>query len=380
LKNIKIKSTMLIVIMTATLFAVTVSGNVSSTEDSVPTRVLIVGEGGYQFTNLNTYLNDAGYSATYIYGATTITTELLSDYDELWYMGSHASRNEGDYWITDSELAAITAFRDNGGGILIAGDHDSTTDPSPHPNQDYTEGCDRISIPLGLEFWGAMSTPGAGGLGVYTVNKVDHPIWNGVSSIIGHISESEMVVLDSEAVHIIGTNDDDYPVMAIRDEGCKGRVVFVSTFVMFMDYFDLVTTGDMGQLIHNLVDWLSEVTPCLTPVQIDIKPGSYPNSINLGSNGVIPVAILSTEDFDATQVDPGTVTLGGAGVAVKGKGTKLLASSEDVNGDNLLDLSLKILTENLEEGQFQDGSAILTGQTYEGDNIQGQDTVSIVPS
>jgi hypothetical protein len=225
-----------------------------------------------------------------------------------------------------------------------------------------------------------MSTPGAGGLGVYTVNKVDHPIWNGVSSIIGHISESEMVVLDSEAVHIIGTNDDDYPVMAIRDEGCKGRVVFVSTFVMFMDYFDLVTTGDMGQLIHNLVDWLSEVTPCLTPVQIDIKPGSYPNSINLGSNGVIPVAILSTEDFDATQVDPGTVTLGGAGVAVKGKGTKLLASSEDVNGDNLLDLSLKILTENLEEGQFQDGSAILTGQTYEGDNIQGQDTVSIVPS
>jgi hypothetical protein len=108
LKNIKIKSTMLIVIMTATLFAVTVSGNVSSTEDSVPTRVLIVGEGGYQFTNLNTYLNDAGYSATYIYGATTITTELLSDYDELWYMGSHASRNEGDYWITDSELAAIS--------------------------------------------------------------------------------------------------------------------------------------------------------------------------------------------------------------------------------------------------------------------------------
>jgi hypothetical protein len=380
LKKKKLSSALLIVIMTVTLFAVAVSGNVSSTEDLVPTRVLIVGEGGYQFTNLNTYLNDAGYSATYIYGATTITTELLSDYDELWYMGSHASRNEGDYWITDSELAAITAFRDNGGGILIAGDHDSTTDPSPHPNQDYTEGCDRISIPLGLEFWGAMSTPGAGGLGVYTVNKVDHPIWNGVSSIIGHISESEMVVLDSEAVHIIGTNDDDYPVMAIRDEGCKGRVVFVSTFVMFMDYFDLVTTGDMGQLIHNLVDWLSEVTPCLTPVQIDIKPGSYPNSINLGSNGVIPVAILSTEDFDATQVDPGTVTLGGAGVAVKGKGTKLLASSEDVNGDNLLDLSLKILTENLEEGQFQDGSAILTGQTYEGDNIQGQDTVSIVPS
>ena len=33
------------------------------------------------------------------------------------------------------------------------------------------------------------------------------------------------------------------------------------------------------------------------------KPGSYPNSIDLISKGVIPVAILTTEDFDATTVD-----------------------------------------------------------------------------
>jgi hypothetical protein len=39
------------------------------------------------------------------------------------------------------------------------------------------------------------------------------------------------------------------------------------------------------------------------PVLIDIKPGSDPNSINLGSRGTVPVAILSTQDFDATTVD-----------------------------------------------------------------------------
>jgi len=40
-------------------------------------------------------------------------------------------------------------------------------------------------------------------------------------------------------------------------------------------------------------------------VAIDIKPGSDPNAINLGSKGVIPVAILSSLDFDATEVNAG---------------------------------------------------------------------------
>jgi len=57
-----------------------------------------------------------------------------------------------------------------------------------------------------------------------------------------------------------------------------------------------------------------------TPVDIDIKPGSYPNAINLGSHGLIPVAILSSEDFDAKTVDPDTVELAGANIEVKVKG------------------------------------------------------------
>ena len=41
-------------------------------------------------------------------------------------------------------------------------------------------------------------------------------------------------------------------------------------------------------------------------VIIDIKPGSDTNSINLGSNGHLPVAILSSPTFDATTIDPGS--------------------------------------------------------------------------
>jgi hypothetical protein len=55
-------------------------------------------------------------------------------------------------------------------------------------------------------------------------------------------------------------------------------------------------------------------------VEIDIKPCSDPNPINKGSNGLVPVAILSSPEFDATQVDPTSVSLAGAGVAVRGKG------------------------------------------------------------
>ena len=36
----------------------------------------------------------------------------------------------------------------------------------------------------------------------------------------------------------------------------------------------------------------------IVPVNIDIKPGGYPNSINLKNKGNVPVAILSNANFD----------------------------------------------------------------------------------
>lgn len=127
----------------------------------------------------------------------------------------------------------------------------------------------------------------------------------------------------------------------------------------------------------NLVDTAGGTGP--EPITIDIKPGSFPNAINLGSNGVIPVAILSTPGFIATDLNPDTVFLAGSGVAVRGKGSKLLASEEDVNGDSLLDLVVKVETENLDPGTFQDGSAIL--QVIVGGIViyEGSDSITIVP-
>jgi hypothetical protein len=128
----------------------------------------------------------------------------------------------------------------------------------------------------------------------------------------------------------------------------------------------------------NLVNTAGGPEPELITVQIDIKPGSDDNTINLGSNGVIPVAILSDSDFDATTVDPVSVSLAGSDVAMRGKG-KLLAHEEDVNGDGLPDLVVQVETENLDPGTFQDGAAILTGQTTDGTEFTGSDSITIVP-
>lgn len=114
-----------------------------------------------------------------------------------------------------------------------------------------------------------------------------------------------------------------------------------------------------------------------TLVLIDIKPGSDPNSFNNDGHGVIPVAILTTDSFDAATVDPFSVSLDGASVRVKGKSGNA-GSLEDVDNDGDLDLVIQI--EDM-DGTYQAGDTVatLTGVTFDGCPIIGQDTICIVP-
>jgi hypothetical protein len=109
------------------------------------------------------------------------------------------------------------------------------------------------------------------------------------------------------------------------------------------------------------------------PIAIDIKPGSFPNSINPKSKGVIPAAILTTDTFDATTVDSLSVEFGPNGaIEAHGKG-----HIEDVNGDGKNDLMLHFRTQATGI-QCGDTSASLTGQTFNGEEIEGTDAIVTV--
>ena len=122
-------------------------------------------------------------------------------------------------------------------------------------------------------------------------------------------------------------------------------------------------------------------------VLIDIKPGSGTNPINMGSRGVVPVAILSTATFDATKVLPGSVTLAGGTVKLKGKGLSTYQYSiSDLNGDLRPDMLVQIDTTTMTLDPSMT-SAVLEGMYVQdlgnGNTknvpIYGVDNVTIVP-
>jgi probable HAF family extracellular repeat protein len=111
-------------------------------------------------------------------------------------------------------------------------------------------------------------------------------------------------------------------------------------------------------------------------IDIDIKPGSFPNNINPKSKGKIPVAILSTKDFNAlSQIDLNSLTFGRTGDE---RSLAFCHASEDVNRDGLQDLLCHFYTEDT-GFQCSDTEGILKGETKDGMPIQGSDSVNIVP-
>ena len=122
---------------------------------------------------------------------------------------------------------------------------------------------------------------------------------------------------------------------------------------------------------------LSDITvtgfPYWSPVQIDIKPGSDTNPINPKSKGVVPVAVLSSADFDATSILPSTVHFAGA--------DPVRWTIEDVNGDSINDMLFFFNTQELTLPTAPSGTLTLTADTsaplYL--HISGTDTIKIVP-
>ncbi|MFA5924964.1 MAG: hypothetical protein WC856_27395 [Methylococcaceae bacterium] len=108
-------------------------------------------------------------------------------------------------------------------------------------------------------------------------------------------------------------------------------------------------------------------------VNIDIKPGSFPNYINPKSKREIPVAILTTDTFNATTVDPLSVKFGPHGAREDYRRRQ----KEDIDLDGDIDIVLYFRTKKTGI-KCGDTSASLKGKTYAGKKIIGFDSILTV--
>jgi Tol biopolymer transport system component len=127
-----------------------------------------------------------------------------------------------------------------------------------------------------------------------------------------------------------------------------------------------------------------------TEVEFDLKPGSCPNSVNLGSRGVLPAALLGTSVFDVQDIDVSTLLLETAVAPVRSDYEDV--SSPVVNGeececttngsDGFEDLTLKFRTWHILDivGEVEPGTVVpltISGNLLDGTPFVGTDCIVI---
>jgi hypothetical protein len=125
--------------------------------------------------------------------------------------------------------------------------------------------------------------------------------------------------------------------------------------------------------------------PVHTPVTIDIKPGSYPNRITLSSRGLVPVAVLTTDDFDASQFTPEMAHLSDANADMSNGCPGAMAvrwAQDDVNGDGQPDWVFFFNTKDLDLTTSSTDATFMAHGDYGSSgelHIIGTDSVKVKP-
>lgn len=209
----------------------------------------------------------------------------------------------------------------------------------------------------------------------------------------GNLEDGITLPLDATPLATVPFQSQDKAVLAEYCLG-PGRVI--------LDTFTKEYTGHTPPFggatvfMTNLFSYaLSPAAQCVIPVAVDVHPQSCPNPLNVKSRGVFPAAIVGTDQFDVTQVDPTTVKLEGVS-ALRFALEDVTAPFTPVTGkqdcqadcaksgpDGMTDLTLKFSTQALATvlGDVADGQCRvlkLTGNLkaeYGGTPIVGEDVV-----
>lgn len=144
---------------------------------------------------------------------------------------------------------------------------------------------------------------------------------------------------------------------------------------------DFNAADDFDPPGETTVTLFIQVISVMTEGEIDIKPGSFPNSINVKSKkGVIPVAILGSDTFDVTTVDVTTLVFAEASPAHDLSDASVYADHlQDVNDDGFTDLVSHYSRPetNIVAGDVE---GCVTGELLGGGAFEACDSVRTVPS
>jgi hypothetical protein len=241
--------------------------------------------------------------------------------------------------------------------------------------------------------------------------------------LVGEKSETEGSVGNGSSALHFGTRGDMRQYysglvdeVAIRDVAFGGHEVMAGMYMHpniaeanlagYWDFdegigqiaYDLTANGNNGRLGSSSNPdsrdpaWVASDAPvgaCPMPCAVDIKPASCPNPLNVNSRGVVPAAVLGTEDFDVAEIDPASIELAGVG-AIRSRFEDMAGPVADGNEcectedepDGLTDLTLKFDTQEIVEalGEVNHGDVLelaLTGVLEDGTTIEGADCIVV---
>lgn len=323
-----------------------------------------------RYSSLVSLLHGLGFSVQTT--DTGLDTVDLSQYDILviclesaWY---------GAY--TASEAAAIASFVAQGGGLLIMGENTSG------PNGNINPVANAFGTTCGISFIWPFD--------LYITDLATHPIFNKVSEIYYRSAGEITVFPPAELV----ASYEDYGVAAVAEVD-DGKVVILGDSNCWDNMY--IGYADNQLFAENTFKWLTTIKKL--PVMIDIKPGACPNPLNPTSKGVLPVAIVGTEEFDVMAIDPSTIRISRSGMDAGVAPVRW--SMEDVSmplegdpcqcsdrqKDGYTDLMLKFRTQEvvgilgLRQLAGDTTTMIITGNLKEEDGhnaIEGQDCLKIL--
>lgn len=226
----------------------------------------------------------------------------------------------------------------------------------------------------------------SGGCGVTIwYHDIDNYILVAVSPAIGRIAVGEYInnVEAGSYYQNVSLQNGRWYNLRVDANSVKGELavyldnVYLFTYVASTQYrlgLSGVFTGNAGGYFDNFRLTSNDIPPI--NITIDIRPWNKRNPIQYKGHGILPVAILSTEKFDAiNQVDQKSLTFGTTGdeqsLAFCNRRPK------NIRRDGSKDDLICYFFINVAHFQCGNTAGILKGKTVDGIPIEGKDLIKV---